>query len=513
MANGTGARHGSALRAALTLLMLATSAPAFAGKANDTLVYASDTEPENVSPYHNSAREGVILARNVWDTLIYRDPKTGTYQPMLATAWTWIDPVTLELTLREGVTFHNGDAFGPEDVAFTFNYVLTPDARTVTKQNVDWMKSTEVVDAHTVRIHLKTAFPAALEYLAGPTPIFPAAYFKKVGLDGFAKAPVGTGPYRVTAVENGRGVKMERFAKYWPGSPIGSAKIGKLEFRVIPDADSRMAELVTGGIDWIWRVPSDQADQLKAAPNVTVLSAETMRVGFLQFDTLGRAAANSPLKDARVRQAISYAIDRKAMVDNLVRGGSRVMNAACFIDQFGCTDEGVPRYAYDPAKAKALLKEAGYPDGFEIDLGAYRERDYAEAVIGYLRAVGIKARLNYLRYAALRDLIRGGKVSIAFQTWGSFSVLDVSAFTGVYFRGGDEDLTKDPETIAALQAGDGATDPAVRKVKYAEALTRIAGQAYALPLFSYSTNYAFTSDLTFTAQPDELPRFYAAQWK
>ncbi|GJE16988.1 ABC transporter substrate-binding protein [Methylobacterium marchantiae] len=507
------ARQVPAAGVALVLLLTTFVVPALAGKADDTLVYASDTEPENVSPYHNSAREGVILARNVWDTLLYRDPKTGAYQPMLATAWKWVDPTTLELTLREGVTFHNGDVFGPEDVAFTFNYVLTPEARTVTKQNVDWMKSTEVVDARTVRIHLKTAFPAALEYLAGPMPIFPAAYFRKVGLDGFAKAPIGTGPYRIVSVDNGRGVKMERNATYWPGSPIGQPKIGKLEFRVIPDADSRMAELVTGGIDWIWRVPSDQADQLNAAPNVSVLSAETMRVGFLQFDTLGRARENSPLKDPRVRQAISYAIDRKAMVDNLVRGGSRVMNSACFIDQFGCTDEGVPRYAYDPAKAKALLKEAGYPNGFEIDLGAYRERDYAEAVIGYLRAVGITARLNYLRYAALRDMIRGGKVSIAFQTWGSFSVLDVSAFTGVYLKGGDEDLTKDPETIAALQAGDGATDPAMRKVKYAEALKRIAAQAYILPMFSYSTNYAFTSDLAFTAQPDELPRFYAASWK
>ena len=140
MASGIMTRRGSTARAALTLLMLAASVPALAGKANDTLVYASDTEPENVSPYHNSAREGVILARNVWDTLIYRDPKTGTYQPMLATAWKWVDPVTLEVTLREGVTFHNGDAFSAEDVAFTFNYVLTPEARTVTKQNVDWMK-------------------------------------------------------------------------------------------------------------------------------------------------------------------------------------------------------------------------------------------------------------------------------------------------------------------------------------------------------------------------------------
>ena len=495
------------------LLIGTNSVPVLAGKANDTLIYASDTEPENVSPYHNSAREGVILARNVWDTLIYRDPATGRYKPMLATAWNWVDDTTLDLTIRDGVTFHNGDALSAEDVAFTFNYVLTPEARTVTKQNVEWMKSTEILGPNKVRIHLKTAFPAALEYLAGPTPIFPAAYFKRVGLDGFARAPVGTGPYRITGVENGRGVKMARFEQYWSGGPVGRPKIGKLEFRVIPDGDSRMAELLTGGVDWIWRVPSDQADQLRTAPNVEVLNAETMRVGFLQFDTLGRAMANSPLKDIRVRQAIAYAIDRKAMVDNLARGASRVMNAACFIEQFGCTDAGVVRYPYDPAKARALLKEAGYPDGFEIDLGAYRERDYAEAVIGYLRAVGIKVRLNYLRYAALRDMIRGGKVSIAYQTWGSFSVNDVSAFDGVYFKGGEEDLTRDPETIALLQAGDGSTDPALRKEKYAAALKRIAGEAYALPMFSYATNYAFTDALAFTAQPDEVPRFYAASWK
>lgn len=505
------------LRQTLAALLLTATAltapPALAGKANDTLVYASDSEPENVSPYHNSLREGVILARNVWDTLLYRDPATGDYKPMLATAWTWVDPVTLDLTIREGVRFHNGDPLTPEDVAFTFNYVLTPEARVVTKGNVDWMKSAEVTGKNSVRIHLKAPFPAALEYLAGPTPIFPAAYFKKVGLDGFSKAPVGSGPYRVVGVENGRGVKMERFEGYWTGGPIAKPKIGKLEFRVIPDGDSRMAELVTGGIDWIWRVPTDQAEQLKAAPGVTVLSAETMRVGFLQFDVLGRAQANSPLKDARVRQAISYAIDRKAMVDNLVRGGARVMNSVCFIDQIGCTDAGVPRYAYDPVKARALLKEAGYPDGFEIDLAAYRERDYAEAVIGYLRAVGIKARLNYLRFAAFREALRGGKVSIGFQTWGSFSVNDVSAFTGVYFRGGEEDLTKDPAVIALLQAGDTGTDPQARKAKYAEALKRIAAEAYALPMFSYPSNYAFSQDLTFTAQPDEVPRFYAASWK
>jgi len=157
---------------------------AHAGKANDTLVYASDNEVENVSPYHNNMREGVILANMAWDTLIYRDQKTGEYKPQLATAWKWESPTALLLTLRQGVTFHNGDKFSADDVVYTFNVVTAADAKIATRQNTDWIKNAEKVGEYQVRINLKTPFPAALEYLAGPTPIYPAAYFKKVGIEG-----------------------------------------------------------------------------------------------------------------------------------------------------------------------------------------------------------------------------------------------------------------------------------------------------------------------------------------
>lgn len=497
----------------LLAILLFGPGPAWAGKANDTLVYASDNELVNVSPYHNNLREGVILARQVWDSLIYRDPKSGAYLPMLATTWTWVDPATLDLDLRQGVTFHDGSPFSADDVVFTFNYVLSPEAKVVTKQNVEWMQSTEKLGDYKVRIHLKKPFPAALEYLAGPMPIYPAAYFRKVGLDGFAKAPIGSGPYRVVSVESGKGVKMVKSASYWKGSPIGEPAIGKLEFRVIPDGETRLAELMTGGIDWIWRVQTDQAKQLAAVPDISVLSAETMRIGFLQFDAMGRTGADQPLRNPLVRQAISYAIDRKTMVESLVKGGARVMNSACFIEQFGCADTGLPRYDYDPAKARKLLAEAGYPNGFDTQLYSYRERDYAEAVVGYLRAIGIRANLNYLKYDAIRDQNRAGKVSVFFQTWGSYSVSDASAFLGNWFKGGDDDMTNDPELRQTLDVADSSIDPETRKKSYAAALTRIAEKAYVLPLFSYPANYAFTSDLVFTAEADELPRFYAAHWK
>ena len=501
--------------AALVTAFAVVAAPglASANKANDTLVYASDSEPENVSPYHNNLREGVIIARNVFDNLIYRDPDTGKYKPQLATSWTWVDPTTLDLTIRNGVTFHNGDPLTADDVVFTLNYVVSPEAKVVTKQNVNWIKSAEKIGNDKVRIHLVGPFPAAIEYLAGPVPIYPANYFKQVGIDGFSKAPVGSGPYKITAVIPGKGVKMEKNTHYWQGSPLGQPSIGKLDFRVIPDAETRLAELMTGGVDWIWRVPLDQAKQMKSAPNITVLSAETMRVGFLQFDALGRTPGAEPFKDARVRQAVSYAIDRKAMIDNLVGGGARIMHSACFIDQFGCTDKGVPRYEYNPAKAKELLKEAGYPNGFKTEIYAYREREYAEAVIGYLRAVGIDARLNYLKYAAMRDAHRAGKTPITFQTWGSFSVADASAFTGVWFKGDADDSSHDAEIQKLLKEADTSVDTDKRLKTYEVALKAIAEKAYLFPLFSYPANYAFTSDLKFSAEPDELPRFYEAKWK
>ncbi|MGA7974408.1 MAG: ABC transporter substrate-binding protein [Pseudolabrys sp.] len=501
------------LMSAAALVVGVASHSALANKANDTLVYVSNSEPENVNPYLNNLREGIIIARNVFDTLIYRDPKTGKYEPQLATKWHWVNPTTLDLTIRKGVTFQNGDPLSADDVVFTLNYAVNPASKVLTKQNVDWIKSAEKMGNDQVRIHLVGPFPAALEYLSGPVPILPEKYFKKVGADGFSKAPIGSGPYRITAVDPGKGVTMVKNTHYWKGSPEGQPLIGKLVFKVIPDPETRMAELMAGDVDWVWRVPKDQAEQLKKVPNITVLQAESMRVGFLQFNALGQLPSAKPLKDVRVRQAISYAINRESMVKNLVGSTARIMNSACFIGQAACTDKGVMRYSYDPAKAKKLLAEAGYPNGFSIDIYAYRNRDYAEAMIGYLRAVGIKANLNYLKYAALRKRIREGKVPLAFLTWGSYSVNDASAFTGVWFKGTKDDMSHDAEVTKLLKEADVTVDTKKRDALYQKALAKIAKEDYLFPLFSYPVNYAFTSDLSFTAQSDEVPRFYAAHWK
>ncbi|EKN44851.1 MULTISPECIES: ABC transporter substrate-binding protein [Pseudomonas] len=497
----------------IALLGLFSSFSAFAGKADDTLVYASDSEPENISPYHNDLREGVILGRLIWDNLVYRNPDNGQYEPMLATSWKQVDDTTIDFQLREGVKFHNGDPFTADDVVFTLNYVVSPESKVVTVQNVDWIKSAEKLGDYSVRLHLKKPFPPALEYLSNAVPMFPKKYFEQVGLAGFSRKPIGTGPYKVIAIATGEGVKMDKNPDYFKDSPQGQPKISHINFRVIADAETRLAELMTGGIDWTWRVAPDQAENLKAMPNLVVTSGATMRIGFLILDARGTSTADSPMKHLKVRQAINHAINREGLASQLVGGESKPLQVACYPGQFGCDTTAATVYNYDPAKAKALLAEAGYPNGFETEIFAYRDRDYVEAIIGNLRAVGINAKLRYLKYAALRDQQRGGKVPMSFQAWGSFSILDTSASAGTWFKGNPDDNIKDPQVQGWLQTADNALDPQVRKDNYRKALQRISEQAYWAPLFNYSMNYAYVSDLNFKPYPDELPRFVLSSWK
>lgn len=484
---------------------------AHAGKADDTLNIVWERELETVDNYFNTAREGIIFSRLTWDSLIYRDPSDLSYKPLIASSWKWVDDLTLEFVIKDGLKFHNGEDLTAEDVAYTYNWVSNPDNGVKTQRNVNWIKSAEVVGGDKVLVRLKAPFPAALEFVSGPISIYPKDYYEKVGPDGMGLKPVGSGPYRVVEVEPGRKIVWEKFDGYMKDSPKGQPSIGKIVQRTIPERNTQIAELLAGKADWMWRVPADQAEKLKAGGKVTVVNESTFRIGYVAMDAAGKSGEN-PFQDVRVRKAVAHAIDREAIVEALVRGVSEVVHAACYPPQFGCTED-VVKYDYDPAKAKALLAEAGYPDGFTIDFYAYRERPYAEAMMGFLAEVGIKTNLNFLKYATLRDKVSGDGVPITFMTWGSYSMNDVSAITSHFFKGSTSDMSLDDEIKALLEKGDTTVDSAVREEAYGKALKLIAERAYWLPLWSYNTNYAFSNDLDFKPTADEIPRFFTASWK
>ncbi|MFT4183310.1 MAG: ABC transporter substrate-binding protein [Rhizobium sp.] len=500
----------AAIAAALFLPCLIGTA-AYAGKSNDTISIAFSKELEHVDPYFNTAREGVLLGAAVWDGLLYRNPQTGEYVGNLATSWSWVDPTTLELTLRQGVKFHNGEPFDADDVVFTLNYMVDPKNGAKNKVATGWIKNVEKVDQFKVRIHTNGPFPAALEYLAGPVIIHPNEYYAAVGPDGIATKPIGTGPYKVVSVEPGKHYVLKRNDDYFAAAKP-KAKVETIDIRTIPDINTQMAELFNGTIDLVWQVPSDQADKMASRGNFQVINAPTMRVGYLSLDAAGRSGAKNPMTDVRVRQAVYHAINREGIVKALMKGTTEVINSACSPSQFGCATD-VPSYAYDPAKAKALLAEAGYPNGFDIDFYAYRDRPLAEAMIGMLADVGIKANLKYLQYAALREKRIKEGVPMTFQTWGSNSIADASAITSEFFTLGGEDDARDKSLADLLEKADASIDTAERKTLYKQALTDIADKAYWVPLWNYSTNYVMSKDISFAPTPDELVRFNEIGWK
>jgi len=495
----------------VTAVCAAMASTGHADKANDTLNVSIAKSLESLDSYYSNSREGMVMSRAIWDNLLYRDPVTNEYSGNLATEWTWIDDTTIEFRLRVGVTFHNGEAFNADDVVYTINYVTDVENGVLSQSNVNWMKNAEKIDDYTVRLHLKSTFPAALEYLSGAIAIYPDEYYAEVGADGMNIQPVGTGPYRVTSVDPGKKFVLEAFEERFD-SPKRNAQIGTVDIRVIPDVNAQVAELFTGNLDLVWQVPADMAENMEGRDGFVVKNESTMRVAYLPMDAAGRTGADNPFTKLEVRRAVNHAIDRQAMVDNLLKGESKVIWTACFPSQFGCTED-VRTYPYDPEKAKELLAEAGYPDGFATDFYVYRDREYAEAITSYLNAVGIKTNFRMLQYSALRDLNSSGEVPIGSLTWGSSSINDASAMVSHFFKHGNQDDARNDDVLAALEAADSSTDVQVREENYATALKIIAEQAYWAPLFSYNTNYVMTDDVSYTPTTDEVLRFNEASWK
>jgi len=315
----------------------------------------------------------------------------------------------------------------------------------------------------------------------------------------------------VTRFKAGDSITFVKNEAYHKDSPKGQPSIQNMTIKIIQDKKRQFAELFSGKLDWIWQVPADSAKQLEAVKKFTVVPETTMRIGYLAFDASG-ATGETPMADVRVRKAIAHAVNREALVKSLVKGGAKVVHSACFPSQFGCSQD-VMKYAYDLKKAKALLAEAGYPNGFKITLDAYRDKPYADAIIKNLAGIGVMADLSMHKYAELTKKIGENTIPFRFMTWGSYSINDVSAITSRFFKHGPEDYARDEEVKQWLDIADFATDPKTREENYAKALAKIASEAYWLPLWSYSTNYVFSSSLNFTPTSDEIPRFFQASWK
>jgi peptide/nickel transport system substrate-binding protein len=477
-----------ALLAACTTLAIA--APALAQKSADTLRITWRDAIPNVDPYYNSQRTGMVVAFQAFDCLVYRDPVTMEMKPALATSWKQVDATTIDFTLREGVTFQNGDPFTADDVVYTINNIIQDKRVAIPAYYTSYAGAEKIDDFH-VRLKLTGVSPAVMEYLSMVTPIWPKAYREKIGADAYAQAPIGTGPYKITKVDGTTQIDMERYDGYYAGSPKGRPAIRYIKIHEVPDATTELTELLGGKADWIWGYNADQFANIARMPNLEALRFGTMRVHFMTIDAAGRTGADNPLTKLKVRQAILSAIDRATMAKQLIQGDSKVIDTPCFPSQFGC----------------------GYPNGFDTELVTYSAPAIAATLQNYLKAVGINLRIQQLQIGAAIQLSQGGKAPLYSGSWGSNSVNDISAFMP-YWLGGDlNDYARDPEVQSLLKKAGATIDPELRRQAYSEAIRLATERVDFITLFSDVRYVAFSKQLNFQGFPDDVPRFYLSTWK
>jgi peptide/nickel transport system substrate-binding protein len=330
--------------------------------------------------------------------------------PSLAESWTISkDGLTYEFTLRKNVKFHNGDPVTAEDVKFSFDRYKGA----ATKSLKDRVAAVETPDPGRVRFRLKEPWPDFLTFYTSATGagwIVPKKYVEKVGDDGFKKVPVGAGPYKFVSFTPGVELVMEAFEPYWRKTP----SIKRLVFRVVTDDSTRLAVLKRGEADIVYSVRGALAEELMRTPGLKLATIVLPANQWLVFTEQWNPS--SPWADRRVRLAANLAIDRKAINQAETLGHSRLTGS--MIPQEFEFAWKAPLFPYDPAKAKQLLAEAGYPNGF--DAGEYFSDvaygSVAEAVANYWKVVGIRTQLRPLERAAFFGQYREKKLRGVIQS-------------------------------------------------------------------------------------------------
>jgi peptide/nickel transport system substrate-binding protein len=330
----------------------------------------------------------------IHDALVKPMP-AGPTTPSLAESWTASkDGLTYEFVLRRGAKFHNGEAVTAEDVKFSFERYRGAAAKLLR----DRVREVQVVDPGRVRIHLKEPWPDFMTFFGtsatGAGWVVPKKYVEQVGDDAFKKAPIGAGPYKVVSFTPGIELVMEAFEGYWRKTP----SVKRLVFRSMPEETTRAAALKKGEVDIVYLLSGPVAEEVRRTPGLRLVPSQPPGVFWLDFPDQWNP--KSPWHDRRVRQAASHAIDRHALNQAETLGFSRPTGSIIPRGfEFALPFEPP---AYDPARARKLLTESGYPNGF--DAGDFYPfppyNSMGEATAAYLQAVGIRTRIRTMERAA-----------------------------------------------------------------------------------------------------------------
>jgi peptide/nickel transport system substrate-binding protein len=352
-----------------------------------TGVESVNLDPHNGISISNPERN---VAQQVMEYLVVRD-KEMKQVPMLATEWRTVDELTWEFKLRQGVNFHNGEPFSSAAVKYTVERAQQVNKQEQFHQNV-FLDRVETPDDHTVRFVTKRPAGSMLSRL-NQLSIIPPKYYSEASAEQAATRPVGTGPYRFVDWQKGDKITLEANESYWGGPPPART----ITFRAVPESGARINELLSGGADVISNVPPDQAKSVETS-NTRLSPVQGFRKIFIGI----RQQDNPALKRVEVRQALNHAVDFDTIAQSLLGGyGQRHGSWTGAPNQI---NPDLKPYAYDPERAKQLLAEGGFPNGFETTLqtptGRYnKDNEIAQAIGDYLTKVGVRTTVQPTEFA------------------------------------------------------------------------------------------------------------------
>lgn len=353
----------------------------------DTLVVAVSTEPTSLDPQYNSLIAGMTIERQIYDTLVTMNPDTGEIEPCLASEWEWEDDLTLNMTLRSDVVFQNGEKMTAEDVVFTIKRLGEGSATASLYSSFDGDNTMAIDDNH-VQIKFSTEYAPALRMLANTrASVVCKSYVESVGNDEMARKPMGTGAFKFEDWVTGDRITLSKNDICWNRVPSYET----LAIRFVTDQTARAIELETGGVDVTMELATSDIEALQAG----IDGCDVYAVGGFKQYWLGFNENDPYLSDSRVRRAIAMTLNVDQMVQAAYGISAVTMDSCLGTGLFGY--KSMPTYENDLEGAKALLAEAGYPNGFDIDLvisQAAWNTKMAELINMFLGQVGINVNIQ-----------------------------------------------------------------------------------------------------------------------
>ncbi len=446
---------------------------------DDVLVVGQVAEPKSLDPHAVTSLNDFRILVNLYDGLVRFKEGTLEVEPALAESWTISDDGRrYTFKLREGVRFHDGSAFDAAAVKFNIERMLD-DSHPFHETGpfplafmLGAIERVEVVDEHTVRFVLGEPYAPLLSNLAYPIGLMVAPAAVRAHGAEFGRHPAGTGPFVFAEWSSRRRVVLERSPEYWDGP----ARLRAVIFRPIADAVTRVTELLSGGVDLIVEVPADQIAELRGAADFEVHERVGPHLWFLILNL-----REGPFTDPRVRRAANYAVNKRALVEDLLQGTATVA-AGPVPEAFAWAyDESVEPYRYDPAQARRLLAEAGYGDGVKLSFyvtqggsGMLEPVLMATAIQADLREVGIEAEIETYEWNTYLSRVNAGlagQADMAEMAWMTNDPHTLPALTlhsdAWPERGGfNSGYYSNPEVDSLLDAARAATRPAERASLY-----------------------------------------------